>query len=50
MYLNLGNINNKIWSQLKMAPQLLGNGAIELQLIVQLNLLMVQLSCNSNKI
>ena len=36
--------------KLKMAPQLFGNGAIELQLMAQLNLLMAQLSCNSNKI
>ncbi len=29
-----------------MALQLFGNGAIELQLMAQLNLLMTQLSCN----
>ncbi len=31
-----------------MASQLFGNGAIELQLMAQLNLLMTQLSCNSD--
>jgi len=31
-----------------MTSQLFGNGAIELQLMTQLNLLMTQLSCNSD--
>jgi len=41
---------NGEWLMLKMAPQLFENGAIELQLMAQLNLLMTQLSCNSDKI
>ncbi len=35
---------------LKIVPQLFKNSAIKLQFMTQLNLLMVQLSCNLNKI
>ncbi len=36
--------------EVKIASQLFENGTIELQLMAQLNLLMTQLNCNSNKI